>query len=134
MIVFLLKLKQKHVQQEKKIKDKMRLKIPHLNLTSQIPINDHENITREQVAKENRYRWCQENEKASNVIYESKDHGIEELIISKIKRGKWEILRNSWISRCWSNSKWSCYWLEFSRSHIKEEQGISTTIERREEN
>ena len=31
----------------------MKLKIPYLNLRSQIPINDHENITREQVAKEN---------------------------------------------------------------------------------
>jgi hypothetical protein len=56
MIVLLLKLKRKHVQQErkqKKFKDNMGLKIPYLNLTSQIPINDRENITREQMAKEN---------------------------------------------------------------------------------
>jgi hypothetical protein len=38
---------------KKKIKDNMGLKIPYLNLTSQIPINDRENITREQIAKEN---------------------------------------------------------------------------------
>jgi hypothetical protein len=38
---------------KKKIKDNMGLKIPYLNLTSQIPIDDRENITREQVAKEN---------------------------------------------------------------------------------
>jgi len=31
----------------------MGLKIPYLNLTSQIPIDDRENITRAQVAKEN---------------------------------------------------------------------------------
>jgi hypothetical protein len=36
---------------KKKIKDNMGLKIPYLNLTSQIPIDDRENITREQVAK-----------------------------------------------------------------------------------
>jgi hypothetical protein len=35
----------------KKIKDNMGLELPYLNLTSQIPIDDHENITKEQVAK-----------------------------------------------------------------------------------
>jgi len=51
MIVFLLKLKQKHVNKKKKFKDNMGLELPYLNLTSQIPIDDHENIMKEQVAK-----------------------------------------------------------------------------------
>ena len=48
-----LKIKAKTCSTKKKIKDNMGLKIPYLNLTSQIPINDRENITREQIAKEN---------------------------------------------------------------------------------
>jgi hypothetical protein len=54
MILFLLKIKLKHVNKnEKKIKDNVGLELPFLNLASQIPIDNHENITREQVAKEN---------------------------------------------------------------------------------
>jgi hypothetical protein len=40
-------------QERKKIKDNVGLELPLLNLASQIPINNHENITREQVAEEN---------------------------------------------------------------------------------
>jgi len=54
MIVFLLKIKLKQVnKKEKKIKDNVGLELLVLNLASQIPIDNHENITREQVAKEN---------------------------------------------------------------------------------
>jgi hypothetical protein len=54
MILFLLKIKLKHVNKKgKKIKDNVGLELPFLNLASQIPIDNHENITREQVAKEN---------------------------------------------------------------------------------
>jgi len=104
-----LEIEAKTCSTRKKIKDNMGLKIPYLNLTSQIPIDDHENITRAQVAKE-------------NIVADD---------ARKMKREKWEILVNSWISRCWSNNKWNCYWLEYSKSHIKEEQGISTIIERK---
>jgi hypothetical protein len=40
-------------QKGKKIKDNVGLELLVLNLASQIPIDNHENITREQVAKEN---------------------------------------------------------------------------------
>jgi hypothetical protein len=52
MILFLLKIKLKHVNKKgKKIKDNVGLEL--LNLASQISIDNHKNITREQVAKEN---------------------------------------------------------------------------------
>ena len=54
MILFLLKIKLKHVNKKrKKIKDNVGLELPFLNLASQISIDNHKNITREQVAKEN---------------------------------------------------------------------------------
>ncbi|KAJ6423944.1 hypothetical protein OIU84_024839 [Salix udensis] len=81
-----LEIEAESMPRKKKVKDNMGLELPSLNLASQIPIDDHKNILREQVAKENADADdVQEDERASGVVYESKDHCIEELITSKIK-------------------------------------------------
>ncbi|XP_052312020.1 uncharacterized protein LOC7487873 isoform X11 [Populus trichocarpa] len=120
--------------QQEKIKDNVGLELPS-NLASPILIDDHENIMREQVAKENTDADdVQENERASDVVYESKDNGIEELITSKIKE---ENEKSSEIVESLG--------VEAAANEIaigqnppevisKEEQGISATTERREEN
>jgi hypothetical protein len=120
--------------QQEKIKDNVGLELPS-NLASPILIDDHENIMREQVAKENTDADdVQENERASDVVYESKDNGIEELITSKIKE---ENQKSSEIVESLG--------VEAAANEIaigqnppevisKEEQGISATTERREEN
>ncbi|XP_061973263.1 uncharacterized protein LOC133695320 isoform X4 [Populus nigra] len=120
--------------QQEKIKDNVGLELPS-NLASPILIDDHENIMREQVAKENADADdVQDNERASDVVYESKDNGIEELITSKIKE---ENEKSSEIVESLG--------VEAAANEIaigqnppevisKEEQGISATTERREEN
>ncbi|KAJ6314696.1 hypothetical protein OIU78_018222, partial [Salix suchowensis] len=97
--------------QEEKVKDDVGLELPSLNLASQIPIDDHKNILREQVAKENTNADdVQEDERASGVVYESKDHCAEAATNeAAIDQNPPEVIS-------------------------KEEQGISATTERREEN
>ncbi|CAK7328117.1 unnamed protein product [Dovyalis caffra] len=72
--------------QQEKTKDNTALELHSSNLESQVPADDHENITREHVAEENEDADdVQENKRASDAVYESKDHGINELNTSKIK-------------------------------------------------
>lgn len=119
--------------QQEKIKDNVGLELPS-NLASPIPIDDHENIMREQVAKENADADdVQENERASDVVYESKDHGIEELITSKIKE---ENEKSSEIESLGVEAAANEIAIDQNPPEVisKEEQGISATTERREEN
>jgi hypothetical protein len=120
--------------QQEKIKDNVGLELPS-NLTSPILIDDHENITREQVAKENADADdVQENERASDVVYESKDNGIEELITSTIKEENEkssEIVESLGVEAATNEITISQNPPEVIS---KEEQGISATTERREEN
>ncbi|KAG5254523.1 microtubule-associated protein [Salix suchowensis] len=121
--------------QEEKVKDDVRLELPSLNLASQIPIDDHKNILREQVAKENTNADdVQEDERASGVVYESKDHCIEELITSKIKE---ENEKSSEIDESpGAEAATNEAAIDQNPPEVisKEEQGISATTERREEN
>ncbi|KAB5521061.1 hypothetical protein DKX38_025380 [Salix brachista] len=121
--------------QEEKVKDNVGLELPSLNLASQIPIDDHKNIMREQVAKENAdANDVQEDERASGVVYESKDHCIEELIISKIKE---ENEKSSEIGESpGAEAAANEAAIDQNPPEVisKEEQGISATTERREGN
>nr|XP_034918090.1 microtubule-associated protein futsch isoform X4 [Populus alba] len=119
--------------QQEKIKDNVGLELPS-NLASPNPIDDHENIMREQVAKENADADdVQENERASDVVYESKDHGIEELVTSKIKE---ENEKSSEIESLGVEAAANEIAIDQNPPEVlsKEEQGISATTERREEN
>ncbi|KAJ6965699.1 titin [Populus alba x Populus x berolinensis] len=121
--------------QQEKIKDNvgLELELPS-NLASPIPIDYHENIMREQVAKENADADdVQENERASDVVYESKDHGIEELVTSKIKE---ENEKSSEIESLGVEAAANEIAIDQNPPEVisKEEQGISATTERREEN
>ncbi|XP_011005146.1 PREDICTED: microtubule-associated protein futsch-like [Populus euphratica] len=120
--------------QQEKIKDNMGLELPS-NLASPIPIDDHDNIMREQVVKESADADdVQENERASDVAYESKDHGTEELFTSKIKEENEkssEIVESLGVEAAANEIA-----IDQNPPEVvsKEEQGISATTERREEN
>ncbi|KAJ6949484.1 titin [Populus alba x Populus x berolinensis] len=118
--------------QQEKIKDNVGLELPS-NLASPI-LDDHENIMREQVAKENADADdVQENERASDVVYESKDHGIEELVTRKIKE---ENEKSSEIESLGVEAAANEIAIDHNPPEVisTEEQGISATTERREEN
>ncbi|KAG5254529.1 titin [Salix suchowensis] len=121
--------------QEEKVKDDVGLELPSLNLASQIPIDDHKNILREQVAKENTNADdVQEDERASGVVYESKDHCIEELITSKIKEENEKSSEIDESPGAEAATNEAVTYQNPPEVISKEEQGISATTERREEN
>ncbi|KAJ6751588.1 hypothetical protein OIU85_002060 [Salix viminalis] len=88
-----------------------------------------------QVAKENAYADdVQEDERASGVVFESKDHCIEELITSKIKEENEKSSETGESTGVEAAANEAVIDQNPPEVISEEEQGISATTERREEN